>query len=126
MCFSRYIHHFSAKRMRDTGPTPPILTILFNFVLSDVSPCTQKKSSRRKKKRTIRNSILRAVDLVTGILGKFVGYYEIHRKMNLDILFLGLLEQLVDNLRSFLIVERVPDADSLGDLEESVGHSSAD
>ena len=65
-------------------------------------------------------------DLDVAVLSELVAAGEVAAEVDLDVLSLGLLEEVVDDLAAVLIEPGVTDLHAIGNLEEGEGHSAGD
>lgn len=75
---------------------------------------------------SIRDTILVSGEASVGVLVKLVGGDEVGRQDNLDVLGLGLLDQLGNGLGAGLVEERVANGEVVEDLLEGESHATAD
>lgn len=75
---------------------------------------------------SIRDTILVSSEASVGVLVELVGSDEVDRQDNLDVLGLGLLDQLGNGLSTGLVEERVANGEVVLDLLEGESHATAD
>lgn len=75
---------------------------------------------------SVRDAVLVSGEASVGVLVELVGGDEVSRQDNLDVLGLGLLDQLGNGLGTGLVKERVTNGEVVRDLLEGESHATAD